>query len=56
MNRPGRAAAGARKWREGKRDPASELDADTLGKYSTRPTFPIRLIIRTSGEQRLSNF
>jgi undecaprenyl diphosphate synthase len=41
---------------EGKRDPAS-IDADTLGSYLSAPDIPDPdLIIRTSGEQRLSNF
>src|SRR6266567_4767387 len=41
---------------EGKRDPAS-IDADTLGRYLDAPDIPDPdLIIRTSGEQRLSNF
>src|SRR6202049_2763771 len=40
----------------GKRDPAS-IDADTLGRYLDTPDIPDPdLIIRTSGEQRLSNF
>jgi len=39
-----------------KRDPAS-MDADTLGRYLDAPDIPDPdLIIRTSGEQRLSNF
>ena len=42
---------------EGKRDPASDRRRYVRASISTRPTFPIRiLIIRTSGEQRLSNF
>jgi undecaprenyl diphosphate synthase len=41
---------------EGKRDPAS-ITADTLGQYLDAPDIPDPdLIIRTSGEQRLSNF
>src|SRR6201992_3269201 len=41
---------------EGKRDPAS-IDADALGCYLDAPDIPDPdLIIRTSGEQRLSNF
>ena len=41
---------------EGKRDPSS-IDADTLGRYLDAPEIPDPdLIIRTSGEQRLSNF
>src|ERR1700756_352298 len=41
---------------EGKRDPAS-IDADQLGRYLDAPDIPDPdLIIRTSGEQRLSNF
>ncbi|MBI3702191.1 MAG: isoprenyl transferase [Afipia sp.] len=40
----------------GKRDAAS-IDADTLGNYLDAPDVPDPdLIIRTSGEQRLSNF
>src|SRR5207247_87913 len=40
----------------GKRDPAS-IDADALGRYLDAPDIPDPdLIIRTSGEQRLSNF
>ena len=46
----------AREVAEGKRDPAS-IDADTLGRYLDAPDIPDPdLIIRTSGEQRLSNF
>src|SRR6201993_4321100 len=46
----------AREVAEGKRDPAS-IDADTLGRYLDAPDVPDPdLIIRTSGEQRLSNF
>jgi undecaprenyl pyrophosphate synthase len=46
----------AREVAEGKRDPAS-IDADTLGQYLDAPDIPDPdLIIRTSGEQRLSNF
>lgn len=46
----------AREVAEGKRDPAS-IDADTLGRYLDVPEVPDPdLIIRTSGEQRLSNF
>jgi undecaprenyl diphosphate synthase len=46
----------AREVAEGKRDPAS-IDADTLGGYLDAPDIPDPdLIIRTSGEQRLSNF
>jgi undecaprenyl diphosphate synthase len=41
---------------EGKRDPSS-IDADTIGHYLDAPDVPDPdLIIRTSGEQRLSNF
>src|ERR1700751_5833831 len=41
---------------EGKRDPAS-IDAEVLGRYLDAPDIPDPdLIIRTSGEQRLSNF
>ena len=41
---------------DGKRDPAS-IDADALGRYLDAPDIPDPdLIIRTSGEQRLSNF
>ena len=40
----------------GKREPSS-IDADTLGRYLDAPDVPDPdLIIRTSGEQRLSNF
>jgi undecaprenyl diphosphate synthase len=46
----------AREVAEGKRD-ASSIDADTLGRYLDAPDIPDPdLIIRTSGEQRLSNF
>ena len=46
----------AREVAEGKRDPAS-VDADALGQYLDAPDIPDPdLIIRTSGEQRLSNF
>ena len=46
----------AREVAEGKRDPAS-IDADALGRYLDAPDIPDPdLIIRTSGEQRLSNF
>ena len=46
----------AREVAEGKRDPAS-IDADTIGRYLDAPDIPDPdLIIRTSGEQRLSNF
>ena len=46
----------AREVAEGKRDPAS-IDADTLGQYLDVADIPDPdLIIRTSGEQRLSNF
>jgi len=46
----------AREVAEGKRDPAS-IDADTLGQYLDVSDIPDPdLIIRTSGEQRLSNF
>ena len=46
----------AREALDGKRDPAS-IDADTLGQYLDAPDIPDPdLIIRTSGEQRLSNF
>ena len=41
---------------EGKREPSS-IDADALGQYLDAPDVPDPdLIIRTSGEQRLSNF
>jgi undecaprenyl diphosphate synthase len=41
---------------EGRRDPGS-IDADTLARYLDAPDVPDPdLIIRTSGEQRLSNF
>ena len=46
----------AREVAEGKRDPDS-IDADALGRYLDAPDIPDPdLIIRTSGEQRLSNF
>jgi undecaprenyl diphosphate synthase len=46
----------AREVAEGKRDPAS-IDADALGRHLDAPDIPDPdLIIRTSGEQRLSNF
>ncbi len=45
----------AREVAEGKRDPAS-IDADTLGNIGTPDIPDPDLIIRTSGEQRLSNF
>src|SRR6202451_4399207 len=46
----------ARELAEGKRDAAS-IDADALGQYLNAPDIPDPdLIIRTSGEQRLSNF
>jgi undecaprenyl diphosphate synthase len=46
----------AREAAEGRRDPDS-IDADTLGRYLDAPEIPDPdLIIRTSGEQRLSNF
>jgi undecaprenyl diphosphate synthase len=46
----------AREVAEGKRDPAS-IDPDALGRYLDAPDIPDPdLIIRTSGEQRLSNF
>jgi undecaprenyl diphosphate synthase len=46
----------AREVAEGKRDPAS-IDADALSRYLDAPEIPDPdLIIRTSGEQRLSNF
>jgi undecaprenyl diphosphate synthase len=46
----------AREVAEGKRDPSS-INADTLGQYLDAPDIPDPdLIIRTSGEQRLSNF
>src|SRR4030081_1988666 len=46
----------AREVAEGKRE-ASSIDADALGQYLDAPDLPDPdLIIRTSGEQRLSNF
>ena len=46
----------AREVAEGRRDPAT-IDAETLGTYLDAPDIPDPdLIIRTSGEQRLSNF
>jgi undecaprenyl diphosphate synthase len=46
----------AREVAEGTRDPSS-IDADVLGQYLNAPDIPDPdLIIRTSGEQRLSNF
>jgi undecaprenyl diphosphate synthase len=46
----------AREVAEGKREPVS-IDADTLAQYLDAPDIPDPdLIIRTSGEQRLSNF
>jgi undecaprenyl diphosphate synthase len=46
----------AREVAEGKRDPAT-ITPDTLGRYLDAPDIPDPdLIIRTSGEQRLSNF
>jgi undecaprenyl diphosphate synthase len=46
----------AREVAEGKRD-ADSIDAETLGQYLDAPDLPPPdLIIRTSGEQRLSNF
>src|ERR1700739_2202516 len=46
----------AREVADGRRDPAS-IDADLLGRYLDAPDIPDPdLIIRTSGEQRLSNF
>jgi undecaprenyl diphosphate synthase len=46
----------AREVAEGKRDPAS-ITADAIGSYLDAPDIPDPdLIIRTSGEQRLSNF
>ncbi|MDO9062402.1 MAG: isoprenyl transferase [Bradyrhizobium sp.] len=46
----------AREVAEGKRDPAS-IDVDTVSRYLDAPDIPDPdLIIRTSGEQRLSNF
>jgi undecaprenyl diphosphate synthase len=46
----------AREVAEGKRDP-STVDAEVLGRYLDAPDIPDPdLIIRTSGEQRLSNF
>ncbi|MBR2119643.1 MAG: isoprenyl transferase [Afipia sp.] len=46
----------AREVAEGKRDPAT-ITTDTLGSYLDAPDIPDPdLIIRTSGEQRLSNF
>jgi len=46
----------AREVAEAKRDPES-IDAEALGRYLDAPDLPNPdLIIRTSGEQRLSNF
>jgi undecaprenyl diphosphate synthase len=46
----------AREVAEGKRDP-STITPDTIGQYLDAPDIPDPdLIIRTSGEQRLSNF
>lgn len=46
----------AREVADGTRDPAS-IDAEALGQYLDAPDIPHPdLIIRTSGEQRLSNF
>ncbi|OJU19325.1 MAG: di-trans,poly-cis-decaprenylcistransferase [Afipia sp. 62-7] len=46
----------AREVAEGKRDPAT-ITPDALGSYLDAPDIPdLDLIIRTSGEQRLSNF
>src|SRR5215813_6554715 len=46
----------AREVAEAKRDPKS-IDAEVLGRYLDAPDLPNPdLIIRTSGEQRLSNF
>jgi len=46
----------AREVAEGKRDPDT-IDADAIGHYLDAPDIPDPdLIIRTSGEQRLSNF
>src|SRR6516165_2384567 len=46
----------AREVADSRRDPAS-IDAETLGRYLDTPDIPDPdLIIRTSGEQRLSNF
>ncbi len=46
----------AREVAEGKRDPSS-IDAEVIGRYLDAPDIPDPdLIIRTSGEQRLSNF
>ena len=46
----------AREVAEGRRDPAS-IDADAIGAHLDAPDIPDPdLIIRTSGEQRLSNF
>jgi len=46
----------AREVAEGKRN-ADAIDADALGRYLDAPDIPDPdLIIRTSGEQRLSNF
>jgi undecaprenyl diphosphate synthase len=46
----------AREVADGKRDPAT-INADSLGQYLDAPDIPDPdLIIRTSGEQRLSNF
>ena len=46
----------AREVADGKRDPAT-ITADALGQYLDAPDIPDPdLIIRTSGEQRLSNF
>ena len=46
----------AREFADGTRDPAT-IDADALGAHLDAPDIPDPdLIIRTSGEQRLSNF
>ncbi len=46
----------AREVAEGKRDP-STITAETIGQHLDAPDIPDPdLIIRTSGEQRLSNF
>jgi undecaprenyl diphosphate synthase len=46
----------AREVAQGRRDPAT-IDADVLGQYLDAPDIPHPdLIVRTGGDQRLSNF